>query len=83
MESFDAWPEKHQKGPPPPFLPLSGEATDWLASLEILRQFCRDFIDSRLVALRLLRTLQHNGDECDCAEDGPGDEGVGRSPAIP
>ena len=41
-------PEKQQEGPPPPFLPLSGEATDWLASLEILRQFCQDFIDKRL-----------------------------------
>ena len=48
MESFDAWPEKQHKGPPPPFLPLSGEATDWLASLEILCQFCQDFIDKRL-----------------------------------
>lgn len=45
MASFDAWPEKQQKGPPPPFLPLSGEATDRLASLEILLQFCQDLID--------------------------------------
>ena len=41
-------PEKQQEGPPPPILPLSGEATDWLASLEILCQFCQDFIDKRL-----------------------------------
>ena len=37
-----------KKGPPPPVLPLSGEATDWLASLEIICQFSQDFIDKRL-----------------------------------
>jgi hypothetical protein len=49
MASLDAWPEKQQKDPPPglpsPFLPLSEETTDRLASLEILPQFCQDFID--------------------------------------
>ena len=30
-----------KKGPPPPVLPLSGEATDWLASLEILLHLSR------------------------------------------
>ena len=41
MMSCDAWPEKQQEGPSPPFLPLPGEATDWLASLEILLHFCQ------------------------------------------
>ena len=35
MKDFDAWPEKQLKA-----LPLTGEMTDWLASLEILHQFC-------------------------------------------
>ena len=43
-------PKKQQGGPPPPFPPSRGEATDWLASLEILRQVCQDFIDMRLYA---------------------------------
>ncbi len=34
MESFNAWLEKQQIAPPPPILPLTGEATNWLASLD-------------------------------------------------
>ena len=34
-------PEKQQKGPPPPVLPLAGKATDWLASLEIFLHLSR------------------------------------------
>ena len=38
-------PEKQQEGPPPPYLPLSGEATDWLAALEIIRHLSRLYRD--------------------------------------
>ena len=41
-------PKKQQRDPPPPFLPLSGEATGWLASLETLVQCWLDFADKRL-----------------------------------
>lgn len=44
MKDLDAWPEKQQKRPTPPSLPLAGEVTVWLALLAIDDKICRDSI---------------------------------------